>query len=187
MLNLRRHAGFTLTELMIAVAILAVLLAIATPSYRQWIGNSQIRIKAESISSGLHLARVEALKRNTSIFFDIAADTSWSVGCVAPVPDNDLDGVPDCPAVIQSQTATEGGSTVSVTITPVSTSRVTYNGIGMVRPLNLDGTSAITEINLDSTVLPSSQSRELRILMGGGGLARLCDPSVTTVGDPRKC
>jgi type IV fimbrial biogenesis protein FimT len=186
-LRLKRHGGFTLVELMIVVVVLAVLLAIAVPSYRGWIVNAQIRTKAESVLSGLQIARVEALKRNTAVFFDMAADTSWSVGCVAPIADNDGDGVPDCPSVIQSKTAAEGGGAVTVAIAPAASSRVTYNGMGQVRPLNADNSVPVTEINFDSGALVANQSRELRIVVAGGGLARMCDPTVTTAGDPRKC
>jgi type IV fimbrial biogenesis protein FimT len=186
-LKLKRHEGFTLIELMIVVVIVAVLLAIAVPSYREWIVNAQIRTKTESVLSGLQIARVEALKRNTAIFFDMATDTSWSVGCVAPIADNDGDGVPDCPSIIQSKTASEGGGAVTVAITPAASTRVTYSGMGLVRALNADNSDPVTEINFDSGGLAANQSRELRIMVAGGGLARMCDPNVTTAGDPRKC
>ena len=39
---MRRHAGFTLIELMIVVAIVAVLAAIALPAYQDYVARSQV-------------------------------------------------------------------------------------------------------------------------------------------------
>ena len=55
--------GFNLVELTIGIAIVAILFALALPSYSQWSTNAKIRNWAESIQNGLQLTRVEALKR----------------------------------------------------------------------------------------------------------------------------
>jgi type IV fimbrial biogenesis protein FimT len=181
-----RH-GFTLTELMVVLAIMAVLMTAAAPSFKDWLANSQIRTKGEAVLNGMQLARTEALKRNTAIFFSLAADSSWSVGCVNPTADNDDDGVADCPAIIQRKTAAEGGNAVSLAITPATSSQAIFNGIGVLKTPNPDGTMPINRIDFDSSALPSGQARALRVVLTDGGLARLCDPHITTAGDPRKC
>lgn len=48
MTALMRHKGFTLIELMIAVAILAIIMAIAIPSYQQYVVRSN-RAEAKTI------------------------------------------------------------------------------------------------------------------------------------------
>ena len=81
MLNLRHLAarGFTLVELMIALAILGTLIMLALPSMVTWIQNTQIRTAAEGMYAGLTLARSEALRRNTTVRFQLV-DTLTS-GC----------------------------------------------------------------------------------------------------------
>jgi type IV fimbrial biogenesis protein FimT len=184
----RKHElGVSLTELMVVLVILGVVMGIAIPSYRTWVVNTQISVKAQAILNGLQLARAEALKRNTGIVFAMVGGSSWSVGCEAAVADRDGDGLADCPAVIHSKAVEEGGQAVSVTVTPDGNTHLTYNGIGMVRSANADGSGPIAQIDLDSGSVAAGASRELRILVTSGGMARLCDPGVAANGDPRRC
>ena len=64
---MRKQLGFTLTELMITVAIMAILLAIAVPSFQQTIANNRVRTAADGYAAMLQLARVEAVKRGASV------------------------------------------------------------------------------------------------------------------------
>lgn len=82
--------GMTLVELLVAVAIFALLLSLGIGSFRDWIQNSQTRNAAESIMNGLQLARNEAIKRNLPsilVFCDLNAgnnSSSWDVLVAAP-------------------------------------------------------------------------------------------------------
>ena len=60
----RRHvAGFTAIELMVVVSIVAILAALAGPSFTPLIENWRVRESAEQLQSTLHYARSEAIKR----------------------------------------------------------------------------------------------------------------------------
>jgi len=65
-MNPRLH-GFTLVELMVALAILAILLAIAAPSYRDFVVDSRMSGEANEFLTGLTFARSEAVKRNRPV------------------------------------------------------------------------------------------------------------------------
>ena len=62
-----KQAGFTLIELMIAVAIVGVLTAIAFPSFQQAYYNQQVKTTVSDAHIGLLLARSEAIKRNANV------------------------------------------------------------------------------------------------------------------------
>lgn len=191
MLNLRTaQTGVTLIELAIGLVIIGILMAVAMPSYRAWVQNTQIRNVTESILNGLQLARAEALQRNTPVQFVMGANSDWTVGCVTPVGDLDHDGKADCPATIQSRSTSEGSSaSVIVTPTPVAGSTIVFNSFGAtVAPTAPAVAFTRLDVDVDTAVLPAAESRELRITIGAGGNARMCDPSPTlSASDPRRC
>lgn len=67
MAHMRREAGFTLIELMIVVAMMAVILGIAVPSFRSLIVSQRVKTAAFSFSSAAVFARSEAIKRNQDV------------------------------------------------------------------------------------------------------------------------
>ncbi len=62
-----RHQGFTTIELMMVVAIMAILVALAGPSFAPLIERWRVRDAAESLTSTLYYARSEAIKRGGRI------------------------------------------------------------------------------------------------------------------------
>jgi type IV fimbrial biogenesis protein FimT len=62
-----RARGFTLTELLVTMAISALLLALATPSFQQLRREAALRTAASQTMAALHLARRLALARGQSV------------------------------------------------------------------------------------------------------------------------
>lgn len=167
-----KQRGVTLIELIIGVAITAILLAVGLPGFKVWVQNTQIRTAAESIQNGLQLARAEAVRRNEQVNFILGNGTSWTVSTVAGT-------------AIQSRPSSEGSVNVTVTVTPTGATTATFNALGRLT----NPTTAPTQIDLDvpTSLISASQSRDLRIYITSGGQIRSCDPSITATGDPRKC
>ena len=61
------QTGFSLIELMIALVIIAILAAIATPSFNEMISNNRILSQAQDMTNGFKLARSEAIKRGSAV------------------------------------------------------------------------------------------------------------------------
>ncbi len=74
----QRSRGFTAIELLVTIAILAVLAAIAAPSFTPLIERWRVRQVAEDLQSTLYFARSEAIKRSGGITID--ASTGWDQG-----------------------------------------------------------------------------------------------------------
>ena len=79
----RPHArGFTLIELMIVVTLMAVMLGIAAPSFRDFMAGQRVKTAAGEYASTLVQARSEAIKRNTSVTVTPAtlSASGWAQG-----------------------------------------------------------------------------------------------------------
>ena len=59
-----RPTGFTLIELMIAVAVAAVLTAVALPSFNGLLRSNRVASTSNNLLTGINLARSEAIKAN---------------------------------------------------------------------------------------------------------------------------
>ncbi|WP_435456306.1 GspH/FimT family pseudopilin [Variovorax sp. LT2P21] len=63
----RKMGGFTAVELMVVIAIVAILGALAAPSFSDVVSRYRVRRAAEDLSRTLSLARTEAIRRGGRI------------------------------------------------------------------------------------------------------------------------
>lgn len=175
------HRGFTLVELMVAVALLGILTAMAMPSYRDWIQNTMIRNAAESIQNGLQKARMEAVKHNAPVQFVLDNNAAWRVGCVTVTA--------DCPDPIEERAAKEGASTnISFQAIPANATTIIFTNMGTVLPSPPAAAAPFTRLDIDNVALPAADSRDLRITLSASGSVRMCDPDTSlSTDDPRRC
>lgn len=166
-------SGFSLIELLIGIAIMAILAGLAMPSFQAWLQNTQIRNAAESIQNGLQRARAEAVGRNTNVEFVLGAGSSW----VVQLPDG---------TNIESRSSNEGSRDVTVAVAPLGATTVTFNNFGGVLANNADASVPFTQVDFDSSVLAAAESQELRVTIGLGGNVRMCDPNASAP-SPRAC
>jgi type IV fimbrial biogenesis protein FimT len=201
MLSRSPQRGFTLVELMIGVALLAFLLAIAGPNFARWMQNSQIRTMSEAMQNGIHLARAEAVRRNTQVRFQLVdtltsacalttAGPNWIVSMDTAVGDcastNMADAAaPASPRVIQVRSSTEGSRNAVVA---ASQSSIVFNGLGRVTPApGADITINVTNPTGGACASASGPMRCLRIVVGAGGQIRMCDPRASFNGTSEGC
>lgn len=75
---MRKDSGFSLMELMTAIAILAILAAIAIPNYIGWLPNYRLRSAARDVFSNFQKAKMEAVKRNAPVVLAFNPDPANS-------------------------------------------------------------------------------------------------------------
>lgn len=161
-----RRRGFTLVELTLAIALTALLIALAVPSFKVMLANAQLRTAAQALHDGLQLARVEAIRRNERTIFTKNAQSGWTVTVEAGG------------AVVQSRSASEGSPQATVAVAPAGATQVSFNSLGRVVP-NTDASATMTQLDVDvpASLIAAADSKELRITVSTGGAVRLCDPN----------
>lgn len=81
---MRRTSGFSLVELMVVVALVAILAAIAVPNFRDVIRTNRTTGAANELVAMMQIARMEAVRRRARVVFCASADggscggTSWA-------------------------------------------------------------------------------------------------------------
>src|SRR6516162_9629244 len=82
-----RYHGFTLIELMVALAIFGFLIMLAGPGLATFLANSQVRNAAESVYNGVQRAQGAAIAHNAParLVLDTTIGTGgWEVHAVDP-------------------------------------------------------------------------------------------------------
>lgn len=210
MLSMRESAGFTLVELIVALVVFGILLAIGMPMFNIWTQSSQVRTAAAAIQNGLQLAKSEAVRRNALVRFQLTdrldnncvistAGNNWVVSFDDPTsacggarlneafPVSDTTNNP-APRIIQTKPSAEGGGRV---IVRADRAVAIFNGFGRLVPVSPAIAAQALSIDVDAQGGDGDCSTEaaakcLRVVVTVGGQVRTCDP-ILPAGDPQRC
>lgn len=190
--------GMTLIEIMIGLAILALLLGMGLPAFSAFLANSKVRNAAEALQTGLSLARSEAMRRNANVEFLLTNDEvdlgtfagaapaangiHWLVRLVDPAT-----GVP---TFVEGKSGYEGsGQSAGATAvqTMASSPSIVFRGLGGTT-LGAAATFDLSnpQAGACNTIATPSPIRCLRVQVSVSGQVRMCDPA-TAAPDTRAC
>ena len=161
-----RNGGFTFVEMMVVIAIVAILAGIAGPSMVDMIRTSKVRTAASDFYSALLQARSEAIKRRTTITVSPIGST-WPTGWKVTY------GTSPVVTVAQNDPITDVA--VQVNVPSSSTANITFGSNGRV-------SSSAPNIIFYSTASSSVQARCVSVDAAGLPRVRTDTNSVATDG-----
>jgi type IV fimbrial biogenesis protein FimT len=139
--------GFTMIELMVTVTIIAVMLGLGVPSFRNFIAGQKVKTASQDLMTALVIARSEAIKRNASVTVaPLTADTWVSGWTVSAAPSA---------TVVHQQQAFSG---VTITLAPSTVVFGSNGRPGATSKFQVTGTSTSKCVRVDLTGIPSSQT-----------------------------
>lgn len=173
MMGPRAPKGFTLIELMVAIAVLAILVTLAAPSFNSLIDKYRVKRAADSISAFLVSAKSEAIKQNRTVravFQSAGSGATWCAGMTT-------DASCDCMVASQCQFKLADG-------TADGADRVlrggNYPGIVLENPADgamFSFTPLRGTVNSGNAQVKSVDGLQVRVRVSGTGRIRLCSPS----------
>ena len=160
-------AGFTMIELMVTIAIMAILIALAVPSFRTLIINSRITTHANELLAGLQLARSEAIRSNARAVLCASTNIStctggpnWTGGWIAFV-DTDRNGNRNGAETILRSGTIRAGTVVVNSAAIGAAGSVVFRSDGIARVgagALLTGRVGVCEPDINAGPLPQNQN-----------------------------
>jgi type IV fimbrial biogenesis protein FimT len=130
----KRSQGMTLIELLIAMLVLAILMSIAVPSFREFAADSRTSAVTSDLVTALSLARSEALRRANLVIACASTDLAgcsgandWSPGWIV-FSDPNGNGTVEAGELLQTWEGNQTGITAAA-----NADRAVYTGMGMSR------------------------------------------------------
>lgn len=167
---MQRTRGFTLIELMMAIALLGIIATLAAPSMANFVIRQRVSSQANELMLSLAFARSEAIKRNAQIRLLPVTNSAdgWKDGwCIGPSAMN------DCNSAARLKVF-EAKSDVSVFSDDFVGTPLTFNRDGTIAPQQGDffvsspNLNAITQDARCINISPQGRPRLVKVTRDAG-------------------
>lgn len=169
--------GLTLIELLVSISVLAVLLALAAPSFTGYIDRTRFTSAVDALAAGLHLVRSESLRNNQLAVVHFKDGTSWCLGSKLTTT-NDTCDCSNATCTLRTLNASNNSGISQLTMADQSGGAASslYYFFDANRGLasTPSGVSSTTAVTLTAR---SSAGREARVTLTATGMVSICSTS----------
>lgn len=188
--------GFTLVELMIAVAVIAIILVIAAPSFRDMILMQRLRAINAQVVTDMQFARNEAVSRAVFVRVSLQQPANGlSCYTIYTSPSASNSAAQQCNCLLAAGSVCPAGSTEIRTVqVPASQSVTVFVPNLQVWDFAFDPTTGgiysipSDEISepMDSFVISTyiDDARKLNTVVNGAGRPQICKPAGSVMPEP---
>jgi type IV fimbrial biogenesis protein FimT len=181
--------------MVVAISIFAILVAMAVPTMRTWMMNSQLRAAADALQNGVRLARAESLSRSRLMVFALTASANPQAGftavgngvnwAIVEIPAM-TDGTDNPNLFVQS-----GALSVTNNLQVAGPPEICFNSVGRLVANNATGVPGANCTVPTVGITPGGPPKwvyllqlqgadhQLQVEVGLGGQVHLCDPAQT--------
>ncbi len=131
-----RNKGFTLTELMIVIALLGIMAGVMAPSFLEWRDQSKVQGDAVNLRAAFEMAKFRAIKHNTNVVVIFPNTTSYQIFI-----DTNNNGARDAGETLFNRSLKAG---VTITNNTFTGNDMAFNPRGMANGPNSTGTITMT-------------------------------------------
>jgi type IV fimbrial biogenesis protein FimT len=192
----RRAHGITLVELMITIALMAMLLKLAAPPFANWVANARVRTVSDTLQNGIRMAQAEAVRRNRQVVFFLTNVSSCAT-TDASASNGRRWQIRTVPLFVgETVVAVQCGNLrdVAFNVTITGPRAICFNSAGrQVANATPGPTGAVCTLDAGGAasrydIAASNADRPQRVLVALGGQTRMCDPArVLGAGAPDGC
>lgn len=164
--------GFTLVELLVVIALVAIILALAAPSFTGTLARKRLEGVASELATDLQYARSEAVQRNRAV------GVVFGANCYVVYVVGDT-GATSCASLGSTATALKTvQSPNGVSLNFVPTVAGAFVAFDPVRGMAVDVTGA-NDLSGDVNLSHSAGNWQIRAILTKAGRVKLCSPNNT--------
>ncbi len=167
------HAGLTLMELMVTLAILAIVATLAAPSFTGYLTRKKVEAGAAELFADLQYARSESVSRNTAVRVVFTA-SGYTIAAEA--------------GVTEPTSCTPAGGTTSLKVVTLAKGVITGNDSGTLPScIVYEPVRGSTPVGASVEVVYAADDARLRVAVTRAGRAQICSPSGSTIRSYATC